>query len=219
MNKFIYVITIVAASFFSTNAYSQFSETDLRTVTGLSVGLEKNNIGWVDYGFNSGFHINIMHTIAPRELNEQNWRFGISYNRGFKYLQIALSPFMNSNWNLSFANVGTSIKVSNFWKHNLFRLGVEYIPHYDTNIKFHNAWAFAVQAKLFKNISILCEYGEKPDYRIAYKRIYAGFEVKVLNLYLKPLLEIPIHDSGIKLKSSRVLVSAYYTFKCVNPKR
>lgn len=213
MNKIIYIRVIVVLLFlFNTKAFSQFSESDLRMVTGLSVGLEKNNTGWIDYGFSSGFHINVKHTLTPIELVEQNWGIGLSYNHKFNFFQFSFSPSITSNWNTSFINIGGALKLSNLWKYNIIKLGIEYIPYYDTDLKFQNGWALAAQTKIHKDISIFCEYGKKADYRIIYKRIYAGFEVKLLDLCVKPLLQIPIYYSGMKLTQSQILVSAYYTF-------
>lgn len=210
MNK--HILTIGIMFFLSINALAQFSDTNLRETDGLSVGIEKNNSGWIDYGLNNGLHANIKHTLIADKLPRQSWRVGASYNFAPKYVQVNVAPFVTSDWYASFVNVGSSIQVSNLWMADRFMIGAEYVPYYDSDLKFQNGWAFAAQARIHKNISLFAEYGRKPDFRIAYERAYLGFDIKVLDLNVKPMLEIPVYDSGVRFDHSKIQVSACYTF-------
>lgn len=211
MNR-LFLILLPLLCFYS-NVFAQFSDSDLRQVDGFSIGIEKNNSGWIDYGFKSGFHINVKHTLIADKLPRQSWRIGGSYNITPKYIQFNISPFVTSDWYFDSANIGSSFKLSNFWKEDRFKIGAEYVPYYDSELNFQNGWAVAAQARISNVISILFEYGRKPDYRIAYKRAYFGFDLKVLDLDVKPMLEIPVYDSGLRLDHSRVVISTFYTFK------
>lgn len=210
MNKLI--LTVGTMFFLSINAFAQFSDTDLRETDGLSVGIEKNNSGWIDYGLKNGLHVNVKHTLIADKLPRQSWRVSASYNLAPKYVLVSVAPFVTSDWYTSFVNIGSSIKVSNLWRADRFMIGAEYAPYYDSDLKFQNGWAFAAQVRIHKNISLFAEYGRKPDYRIAYERAYLGFEVKVLDLNVKPMLEIPVYDSGVRFDHSKIQVSACYTF-------
>lgn len=210
MNKLI--LTIGTMLFLSIKAFAQFSDSDLRETDGLSVGIEKNNSGWIDYGLKNGLHVNVKHTLIADKLPRQSWRVSASYNFAPKYVLVSVAPFVTSDWYTSFVNIGSSIKVSNLWRADQFMIGAEYVPYYDSDLKFQNGWAFAAQARIHKNISLFAEYGRKPDYRIAYERAYLGFEVKVLDLNVKPMLEIPVYDSGVRFDHSKIQVSACYTF-------
>ena len=192
--------------------YAQYSNSDLRKVDGLSLGLEKNNSVWLDYGFKRGFHIHVKHSAIADKLPRQSWQIGASYNYWRKDIGFCLSPFLTSDWYVSFVNWGCSFKLSSFWKKEVIKVGIEYLPYFDSDLKFQNAWAVAAQTLLHKNISLFAEYGRKPDYRIAYKRAYLGFEMKAAELYVKPMLEIPIYDSGIRFDHSKIVVSLFYNF-------
>lgn len=193
--------------------YAQFSNTDLRYTYGMIVGIEKNNSVWLDYGFDKSFHINIKHTAMADKLYRQSWQISGSYNITPKHIQVNLSPFLTSDWYGTFVNYGCSFRLSNLWRKERFMLGIEYVPYYDNELRSQNGWALAAQVKVQKDISFFTEYGRKPDYRIAYKRVYSGFEIIVADLYVKPMLEIPIYDSGLRLDHSKLVVSMFYSFK------
>lgn len=211
MNKI--VIILLASLCFCSNVLAQFSDSDLRKVEGFTIGVEKNNSGWIDYRFKHGIHLNVKHTLIADKLPRQSWRIGASYNFEPKYIQLNLNPFITSDWYASFVNVGCSMKLSNLLKEDKFKIGVEYLPYYDNDLSFQNGWSVAAQVHLYKAISMLSEFGRKPDYRIAYKRLYFGFEAKISELCVKPLLEIPLYDSGVRFDHSKIAISTYYTFK------
>ncbi len=210
MNKL--YLTLLSLLCLCSNVWAQFSDSDLRPVNGLSIGLEKNNSLWVDYGFEKGIHLNVKHTAIADKLPRQSWRIGASYNFTPKYIQLNLNPFITSDWYASFVNVGCSFKLSNLLKDDKFKIGAEYMPYYDNDLTFQNGWSIAAQVHVYKALSLLSEFGRKPDYRIAYKRFYIGLEAKISDLSVKPLLEIPIYDSGVRFDHSKIVVSCFYTF-------
>ncbi len=196
----------------SVHCYSQFSDLDMVHVDGLSVGLEKNNSILAGYGLKNGIHVLAKHTAIADELSRQSWRISALYGADLKILQIMASPFFSSDWKTTFYNLGLSLKLRNLWKDNIVRIGAEYVPYYDTDLKFQHGWSVGGQARLYKQISLFAEYGRKPDYRIAYERMYWGFSIPVTNLCVKPMIEIPSYDSGIRWSHSKIVISMYYDF-------
>lgn len=192
--------------------YAQSSGLNVIGLEGITIGLEKNNSIILDYGFRHGIHISFKHTVYADKLSKQNWRVSVMYSKKLKIIQTAANAFVSSDWCTSFYNIGCSLKLSNLWEEDIAKIGLEYIPYYDKDLKFQNGWSAGAQIKIYKQISFLAEYGCKPDYRIAYKRLYMGFEFSALNLCVKPMLEIPFYDSGLKLNHSKVVVSMFYNF-------
>lgn len=205
--SFLFFIFLVYAP-----CYAQFSNLDVIGLEGLTVGLEKNNSLWADYGFRNGIHVNFKHTVYADKLSKQSWRVSVLYSKDFKIIQTAATAFVTSDWQTSFHNIGCSLRLRNLWKEDIVKIGVEYIPYYDNDLKFQNGWSAGTQIRLYKQISFLAEYGRKPDYRIAYKRMYLGFDFSELNLCVRPMLEIPFYDSGLQWNHSKVVVSMFYNF-------
>ncbi len=190
----------------------QFSDVDIVSVKGLNLGLEKNSSIIADYSFGNGIHVNVKHTAIADELSRQSWRVSASYNADLRYVQATGTPFITSDWKTSFYNLGFSLKLRNLWRDDNFKIGAEYVPYYDNELKFQNGWAIGAELRLYKHISLFAEYGRRPDYRIAYERMYLGFDISVMNLCVKPMIEIPSYDSGIRWTHSKIVVSMYYTF-------
>jgi len=207
MSRYILVFLLFL---FSVYCHGQFSDVYIVNVKGLSIGLEKNSSVWADYGLKNGIHVNVKHTAIADELDKQCWRISAMYGTDLKVVQAIASPFVTSDWYTSFYNAGMSLKFRNLWKEDIIKIGVEYVPYYDKELKFQNGWSVGVQTKLYKKISILAEYGRKPDYRIAYERMYLGFDITTKDLSVMPMLEIPSYDSGIRWTHSKIVVSMYY---------
>ena len=105
------------------------------------------------------------------------------------------------------------MKLRNLWNDNIVKIGAEYIPYYDKDLKFQHGWSVGAQTKLYKQISLFAAYGRKPDYRIAYERLYFGFDFEYKELWVKPMAEIPSYDSGIRWSHSKIVVSMSYNFE------
>ena len=209
MNRVLFLFLLM---FVSVQSHGQLSDINIVNVSGLTVGLEKNYSIWVDYGFKNGIHINAKHSVIADKLSKQSWRLSASYSVNINIIQATATPFISSDWFTSFYNMGFSVKLVNLWKDNIVKIGAEYIPYYDKDLKFQHGWAVGAQTKLYKQISLFAEYGRKPDYRIAYERMYLGFDIKTRDLCVKPMIEIPSYDSGIRWTHSKIVVSMCYSF-------
>ena len=197
----------------SIQSHGQFADVELTNKRWLTLGLEKNNSVWADYGFKNRIHISGKHTAIADKLSEQSWRLSASYIANIDVIQATVNPFVTSDWNTSFYNLGLSVKLRNLWKNNIVKIGTEYIPYYDKDLKFQHGWAVGVQTKFYKQISLFAEYGRKPDYRIAYERMYLGFDIAYKEICVKPMIEIPSYDSGIRWTHSKIVVSMSYNFE------
>lgn len=196
----------------SVHCQAQFSDLNIVDENGLTVGLEKNTSVWADYGFKNGIHVRVKHTAIVDDLERQNWRVLASYSTKMKVVQAIASPFVTSDWYTSFYNVGFFLKLRNLWRDDIIKIGVEYIPYYDKDLKFQNGWAVGAQMRIYKQIALFAEYGRKPDYRIAYEKMYFGSDITVKDLCVKPMIEIPSYDSGIRWTHSKIVVSMSYSF-------
>lgn len=215
MSRYLIVFLLFLCSI---SCYGQFSDY-IVDVNKLSMGLEKNNSLWVDYGFKNGINVNFKHTAIADELSLQSWRISALCSSDLKIVRAIVTSFVTSDWHTSFYNIGLSLKLSNLYKDNIVKLGAEYVPYYDKDLKFQNGWAVGAQTRLYKQISLFLEYGRKPDYRIAYERLYLGFDISAMDLRVKPMIEIPSYDSGIRWTHSKIVVSMYYTFGYRNMSR
>lgn len=208
MSKLIPLFAFILMPF---HCHGQFSDLNMADVYGICVGLEKNNSVWANYGFNNKIHINFKHTAIADELSRQSWRISASYSTDWKVVQVIVNPFVTSDWKISFYNLGSSIKMRYVWK-DIVKVGAEYVPYYDKDLKFKHGWSVGALVRLYKQVSCFAEYGRKPDYRIAYERMFMGFDIPVMNLCVKPMIEVPSYDSGIRWTHSKIVVSLYYAF-------
>lgn len=206
MNRFFIILFFLTPNL----CHGQSSDSYIAHLEGISVGIDKNNSVWADYGLKNGIHINFKHTVIADELSKQSWRISALYSKDLKVVQTVIAPFVTSDWYTSFYNVGLAIKLRNLWKDNIIKIGIEYIPYHDMDLKFQNGWAVGLAKRLYKQASLFLEYGRKPDYRIAYERLFVGFDIIAKDLCVKPMIEIPSYDSGIRWNHSKVVVSMYY---------
>ena len=207
MNKFIYFVVFFLISI---HCHGQTSDIEISHLEGFSVGIEKNNSIWTSYGFRNGIHINFKHTAIADELSKQSWRISALFAKELKVVQAIAAPFVTSDWYTSFYNVGMSIRIRNTWKDDVVKIGIEYIPFHDNDLKFQNGWAVGLEKRLYKQTSLFLEYGRKPDFRIAYERLFVGFDIIAKDLCVKPMIVIPSYDSGIRWNHSKVVVSMSY---------
>lgn len=179
---------------------------------GVTLGLEKNNSVFLEYILKNGFGVGVKHTVIVDKVEYQSFRIEGGYTWNNNYIALNASPFMTSDWKGSFYNVGTHLGVLSNYYSNYARIGAEYVPYYDSDLKMQHGWAVKGLVNVTKEMALLAEYSRKPDFRIAYKRMYAGAKFHVKNLTVTPMLEVPIYDGGLHASHSSVVVNLAYTF-------
>lgn len=191
---------------------AQFSDVNLDTLRGVTVGIERNEYLLADYGFSKGLHVGFKHTVKPEDEKNQTFQLNASYTARPKFMDITVNPFLTTSWNMDYTSFGCKIQVMSSLFTDRLQFGASIIPYYDTDLKYRSCWEAGISASIHNEIRIFAEVSDKPLYRIAYKRAYLGFDFKVANLQVKPSLQIPIYDSGMRLRHSKICISAAYTF-------
>lgn len=179
---------------------------------GITIGLEKNSSVFLEYNWKQGFHVGAKHTVIVDKVEYQSLRIEGGYTWMNDYVHLDASPFVTSDWKGSFYNVGLRIGALSNYYSKYVRIGAEYVPYYDSDLKMQHGWAVMGQVNVTKEVALLAEYSRKPDYRIAYKRFYTGAKFHVKNLSVIPMLEVPIYDGGLHASHSSVVVNLAYTF-------
>lgn len=195
----------------SMNSFAQFSEMNMANAKGWSLGLVKNDMLFADYGLNNGLHFQLKQSLIADELKQEYDVLSVSYKLPVSAVELLAEAFAGTDWHGSYLNAGSRISIAGGSEG--FKIGAAVIPYYDSDLDYQTGWSFAASAKLYKDISLFGEFGRQPEYRIAYNRAYLGFDIKYAHLDIKPMLQIPCYDSGVRLDHSKVVVSLSYNFK------
>lgn len=161
--------------------HAQVSELMYGRNQGVSLGLEKNNSVCLEYNWKNGFGVGVKHTVIVDKVEYQSFRIEGGYTWNNNYIALNAIPFVTSDWKGSFYNLGSHIGLLSNYYSKYARLGAEYVPYYDSYLKMQHGWAVKGLVNVIKEIALLAEFSRKPDYRIAYKRVYAGakFQVRI----------------------------------------
>lgn len=191
---------------------AQFSDATYLKKQGFSIGLEKNSTAFLDYEWSKGFFVEAKHTVIADKIKYQSFRIEGGYKWDNEYIQLSASPFVTSDWRGSFWNAGMKIGLISNYLSRFFRIGGQYVPYYDCDLKMQHGWSIAGLVNITKEIALFAEYCQKPESRVAYKKVYAGVSFNVRNLVVAPMIEIPIYDGGFHASHSSVAVNLAYTF-------
>lgn len=206
--RLVLIFSLITSSAFAQNTL-QFPTAD----EGVTIGIEKNYSAAFEYDWKQGFFVGAKHTLVADKVDYQSFRAMGGYRWRNPYISISSTAFATSDWKASFGNVGAIVQVNSEYFSKYAKIGAEYIPYYDSGLGFQHGWSVSGEVNITRDISLLSEFGRKPDYRIAYKRVYAGAKFHVQNLTVVPMLEIPIYDSGLHASHSGIVVSMSYSFK------
>lgn len=205
-------ILVLLFSCIATSTFAQFSSPIPSKNNGVTIGLKKNYSAFIEYGWKSGFYMGAKHTVIADRVDYQSFRFVCGYGWTTPYVQFSISPFATSDWKSSFWNMGASLNVSCECFSGHVSMGAEYLPYYDSALDWQSGWALSGAVNLTKELSLIAEYSRRPDYRIAYRRVYVGASFHVSNLVVAPMVEFPLYDAGFHASHSSVIVSMAYRF-------
>lgn len=208
-----YFLSFFIFIFFSLPCLAQFSDIQMDSLRGVTLGIEKDEYLFADYGFKNDIHVGFKHSIKPEDERNQTVQLCASYTAHPYFLNVKINPFLTTGWKFDYTSVGCRLQVTNCKWAEYVQLGASIIPYYDSDLKYRTCWDVGVSARIYNDIRVFAEMSDKPQYRIAYKRVCLGFDFKVENLQVKPSLQIPIYDSGMRLRHSNICISAAYTFK------
>lgn len=178
---------------------------------GISLGLEKNKILFLEYAKN-GFSGRVKQTLTADKAKYQYFRIEGGYDFHTEFVDLSCDVFYSSEWHLESFTIGSQVTLISSIYDKYGNIAVRYVPYYDRDLKFHNGWSVSGKVNLTKSISLVAEYGNVPDFRIAYNRLYLGAIFTVKNLSVYPVLEIPLYENEIHLSHSQMVVSICYTF-------
>ena len=209
MRKFLFCLFLLLLSSIALRAqlcspFSSFAD-------GVSVGLEKNRSFVLEYG-KGGLGVRFQQSLTFDRARHQYLRIESGYTLNIKALDISCDLFYSSNWKFDKYNIGSQISIYSRFFDRYGNIAVRYVPYYDKELKFNHGWSISGNLNVAKDISLVAEYGEVPDFRIAYRRLYLGTIFKIHNLSVYPILEVPLYDNEIHLSHSQLVVSMAYTF-------
>lgn len=208
MKKLLSSVALIVISIISANAQLVSPTTQYKE--GISLGLEKNKILFLEYAKN-GFVGRVKQTLIADKAKYQYFRVEGGYDFQTEFVDMAIDVFYSSEWLFESYNIGSQISFTSSIYDKYGNIAVRYIPYYDKDLKFNNGWSVSGKLNVTETISFVAEYGRVPDFRIAYKRLYLGAIFTVKNLSVYPILEIPLYDNEIHLSHSQVCVSLSYT--------
>ena len=192
--------------------YAQLSKlNDLHK--GFSLGIEKNSMGVINYGISDYLYFHLKHSLLADALKTQYIQLSSTIDFEKKNTKLQLMPFISFDYDASYFNYGCDFSLIQDFHVNETKIGVSFIPYYDTILKYSSGWAISGQTEIINDISFFVEYTRRPEYRIADKKMYLGFSFYSGKLIVKPMLKTPIYDSGIRLDHSQVILNFNYLFK------
>lgn len=172
------------------------------------LGLRDNQYVSVGYTYRQFWSVKLEHSVFSQEFSTQYVRFMLGYRHCGERIGIEVIPYYGTLYNGDFYNVG--VEFSGQWR-MLRNWGIECTanPHYDSGYDYKTCFMVGTNLHLYKAISAVLQYSTIPEYRMKEERVKFGFEFKVNELCVIPLLSIPIDSSG---KNMRVLCNLRYQF-------
>ena len=178
-------------------------------IDGISIGLEKSRSFFLEYA-KGGFDCRLKQSLTFDRARYQHLRIEGGYTLNLYYLDITCDLFYSSNWYFNKYNLGSQVFLCSRFFDKYGNISVRYVPYYDNELKFKQGGSVSGKLNLTKEISLVAEYGNTPDFRIAYKRLYIGAICKIKNLSVYPLLEVPFYENEVHLSHSHIVVSMSY---------
>ena len=207
------VMAMVAGLMACAMVSAQQTDINYVGVHGATVGVEKNAVAEFDYGFQNDLHLNFKHTVDADEFKLQSYILGAGYGKDLgKYGAYEGKVSFSSDYTGNYTLCSARINAYSPLLLNVVKVGASVMPMYDSELKYKTGYAASLSFRCSEHISVLTEFSRVPEYRIAYKRFYGGFEFRVKNLDVKPMLYVPIYDSAFRIRNSKVVVSMSYTF-------
>lgn len=184
---------------FSLASYAQFG-----------VGLRDTRYVNVNYTLKDRFFFEFEQSIFAEKLGFQYFRVYCGYKGAFGPVNYHANAYYGMAWNNSYRNAGLDLHINYFYRF----IGAygNLNPHYDSLYETKVFFRVGLAGNLTKQLTLKCDYNTIPTYREGEKRIRFGLNFHLANLYVEPLVSIPVEGND-KFKSLRVLVSFNYTFK------
>lgn len=172
------------------------------------LGLRDNQYVSVGYTYRQSWSVKLEHSVFSQEFSTQYIRFMLGYKHCRNRIAIEATPYYGTLYHGDFYNVG--VMFSGHWQ-MLRKWGIECTvnPHYDSGYDYKLCFSMGTNLHLYKAISVVFQYSTIPEYRMKEERVKFGFEFKVNELCVVPLLSIPMDSSG---KNMRILCNLKYQF-------
>ncbi len=175
-----------------------------------NVGIRDTRYVYAGYTWDKKFSVQLEHSIYSEKMQYQYVRLYAGYQHTFfDNLSFKVSPYYGMTWNNNYRNGGVLFDLS----YNYKRAGVYGIlnPHYDSTFHYETMFRLGAKFDITRQIAVCADYNTIPVYRQSEKSVRAGFDFKVKNLSVSPMLSIPVAGNQ-KLNYVSVLLSFNYVF-------
>lgn len=132
----------------------------------------------------------------------------LAYAHGFGPWGVVAEPYFGGVYYGSWHNMGMAL---GGWCAPLRRLRVEAeaVPHYDSRAGWDLCYSARLGFGCTDQVTLVGEFTDRPVYRVTDRRAQAGVRFQVSNLWVCPMVAMPLQGPTRKVK---MLVSAAYTF-------
>lgn len=171
------------------------------------IGLRDNNYAYLSYTLHDSWMFKIEHSAFTESFKYQYFRINAGYLKNVWKAEIEGTPYFGTTYKNNFYNLGLQASVT-LHAVKWIDAKVTVNPHYDSFYGYNTCFLGGVAVNATKNISIIAQYSDIPEYRIKEERLRVGFNFHVRNLSVSPILSVPINSDS----KSRLLVSFDYRF-------
>lgn len=159
------------------------------------LGVRDNQYIIVGYTYNKSWNIKLEHSVFSQKFSTQYVRLMLGYKHCWNNFGIEATPYYGTVYNGDFYNTG--IMFSGYWQMlREWGIGCTVNPHYDSGFDYVTCFMAETTFCLYKAISAVLQYSTIPEYRMKEKQIKAGLRFNANQLYVCPMLSIPVDGTG-----------------------
>lgn len=200
------VIAFILALAASANVYAQSIE----------MGLRDNQYARTNYHSAKGWIAGYEQSLLNARLEEQSGRVFTGYEFKRESWDVKAIAYFGSEYTGIWQTYGA-------WIEGAYQLNRIYFdamvnPHYDTGLDFSFCYQVEVGVSLWKKqennqkVELCASYGNIPEYRKTVRNLQGGLKFTSNNLWVKPMIFMPLTNNDYGQKYLRVLCSFGWCF-------
>ncbi len=177
----------------------------------IEVGLRDNSYLHANYRSKSGWITGYEQSLLNASVKEQNGRLFAGYVLDKEQWDISGTAYYGTEYTGNWQAYGAFVE--GLYHTNHFYVDGILNPHYDTGLEFDFCYRLEAGISLWRKqensqrLELCASYGNVPEYRQATDNFRAGFKFTSGNLWVKPMLCVPITDNESGQKYLRVICS------------
>ena len=181
----------------------------------IEVGLRDNQYARANFRSKSGWIAGYEQSLLNVALKEQSGRVFAGYVCEKENWTISGTAYFGTEYTGSWQAYGAFVE--GLYHTNHFYVDGILNPHYDTGLEFDFCYRLEAGFSLWRKqensqrLELCASYGNAPEYRQATNNLRAGFKFTSGNLWVKPMLCVPLADSESGQKYLRVICSFGWT--------